>query len=212
VSFEDIDLPAPAARDGSGESPLVLAVSRHDPRKGLDVLLHALARVAATGIAFRAVLLGSGRLLDADRRLAGTLGLCDRVAIPGRVADVTPYLQRADIFVLPSRAEASGSVSVLEALRWRVAVVASACDGIPEDLTDSRDALLVPPGDVDALQGALAGLLLDPVRRAELAEAGHALHERRFSAARLTGALAGVYAELAAASAGSRLARIASAT
>ncbi len=214
ASFDDHDAEAegPTARVRQDEPPRVLAVSRHDPRKGLDVLLHALAGVAGMGIAFQAALLGSGRLLDADRRLATQLGLNDRVDIPGRVSDATPYLRSADVFVLPSRAEASGSVSVLEALRTGTAVVASACDGIPEDLTDGRDALLVPPGDTDALRAALAELLLDPRRRTALATAGRALHDERFSAARLTGALAAVYAEIAAAPAGSRLPQTAAAT
>ena len=154
--------PEPAANGGSpepGGPPLILAVARHDPRKGLDVLLRALAGVAAAGLEFRAVMLGSGRLLDAHRRLAAELGLGDRVTIAGSVPDVRPYLRACQIFVLPSRREASGSVAILEALQWRAAVVASACDGIPEDLIDGRDALLVAPGSVRPLRDAIAALL-----------------------------------------------------
>src|SRR3954452_16113508 len=194
----DFAIPEPIARLGAGDAPIVLAVSRHDPRKGIDVLLLALAELAASGVAFRACLVGAGRLLEAHRHLAAELQLGERVAITGRVEEVRPYYDCADIFVLPSVAEASGSVSVLEALRSGTAVVASACDGIPEDLTEGSDALLVAPGDVQALSRALAVVLTDPERRAQLAQRGHATYEQKFSAAEFGAALASVYAELTA--------------
>jgi len=177
-------------------APLIVAASRHDPRKGLDVLLRALARLASDGVAFRACLVGPGRLLAAHRTLLTDLGLAGQVAIPGRVDDVRPYLRSADIFVLPSRAEASGSISLLEALQSGTAVVASSCDGIPEDVNDGLDALLVPPGDTRALASALAALLVDPLRRAQLAKASRRAYEQRFSAAQFVGCLSRTYAEL----------------
>ncbi len=133
-------LPDPVAALGAADAPLIVSVSRHDPRKGVHVLLGALARLDAEGVAFRACLVGPGRLLDAHRGLAMSLGLGARVAIPGRVDDVGPYLRHADVFVLPSLQEGSGSVSLVEALEAGTAVVASRCDGIPEDLVDGRDA------------------------------------------------------------------------
>ena len=186
----------PPERGPGGSVPLVLAVSRHDPRKGLDVLLRALAELAAEDVRFRACLVGSGALLESHRRLAAELGLSELVAIPGRVDDVGPYFAEADVFVLPSLAEASGSVAVLEALRAGASVVASACDGIPEDLEDGAEALLVPPGDADALAGALRRLLGSPELRARLAAGGRRAHDRRFSASRLVAGLEAVYGEL----------------
>jgi glycosyltransferase involved in cell wall biosynthesis len=205
-SFADIPGPrrAPAVKSLATEPPVILAISRHDPRKGIDLLLHALAGLAFAGIPFRAVLVGGGRLLEAHRRLAAELCLGHAVSIEGEVPDVDVYLRRADIYVLPSRAEASGSVAVLEALRSGVAVVASACDGIPEDLTDGRDAVLVAPGNAGALRDAIAALLADPQRRVALARAGRKRHDERFGASRLTDALGGVYAELGVAPAGAR--------
>lgn len=111
---------------------------------------------------------------------------------------MAPYLGCADVFVLPSLGESSGSLSVLEALRAGRAIVASAGDGIPEDLMDGRDALLVPPGDVEALAGALKHLLADPRSRQRLAAGARATHERRFSAQGFLVALTEVYAELGA--------------
>jgi glycosyltransferase involved in cell wall biosynthesis len=206
------EVPAAAAALKPAAAPLVLAVSRQDPRKGLDLLLLALARVRAAGIPFRACLVGTGRLLEAQRRLAAQLGFEGQIAQPGEVPDVAPYLSCADVFVLPSLGEASGSVSVLEALRAGKAVIASACDGLPEDLRDGQDALLVAPGDVSELAGALGRLLTDPALRDRLASSARRVHERRFSAERFVAALADVYDEVCASTAPRRLARTASAT
>jgi glycosyltransferase involved in cell wall biosynthesis len=194
----DAELPAGLGALGSPDAPLIVSISRHDPRKGQDVLLLALARLARDGVAFRACLAGNGGMLSAHRRLATNLGLDGKVMLPGRISTTEPLLRAADVFVLPSRAEASGSVSVVEALDAGKAVVASACDGIPEDLTDAHDALLVAPGDVDALAGALRRLLTDRVLRERLAENARATHERRFSADGLVAALAEVYDSLLA--------------
>jgi glycosyltransferase involved in cell wall biosynthesis len=178
------------------EGPLIVSLSRHDPRKGVDVLLEALAGLAREGAPFRACLVGPGPLLSANRAYASRLGLDGRVAIPGRVDEVMPYLRQADIFVLPSLEEGSGSVSLLEALQVGVPVVASRLDGIPEDLQEGRDALLVDPGDPRDLQSALAELLGDPAARATLVKSASALYERRFSPAAFTTALGEVYARL----------------
>ncbi len=147
-------------------------------------------------MSYRACLVGPGRLLDAHRRLCADLGLADRVSIPGRVEDVRPFLAEADVFVLPSLAEASGSVSIIEALRSHTPVVASACDGVPEDLDNEEEALLVPPGDAGALAGALQRLLADPALRARLAAGGARAYERRFSAERFVEELRSVLSDL----------------
>jgi glycosyltransferase involved in cell wall biosynthesis len=177
-------------------APLIVSVARHDPRKGLDVLLGALAGLAREGAQFRAVLVGRGPLLAAHRRLVAELGLEDHVELPGHVEDVFTYLDRAAIFVLPSLEEGSGSVALLEALQAGTAVIASRCDGIPEDLRDGNDALLVTPGDVEGLERALSLLLGDVQLRERLATQARMLFEERFSAERFASTLGTFYAEL----------------
>jgi glycosyltransferase involved in cell wall biosynthesis len=189
-------VPEAVARLQPSEGPLIVSVSRHDPRKGVDLLVRALAGLAAAGTAFRACLVGPGPLLAANRSLASRLGLSGRVTITGHVSDVFPFLSCADVFALPSLEEGSGSVSLLEALQAATAVVASACDGIPEDLVDGRDALLVPPGGVAALQQALGRLLGDAPLRATLAARARRVYEEKFSSAMLVSALTDVYADV----------------
>ena len=140
--------------------------------------------------------MGGGALLADDRRLVRRLGLADVVELPGFVPDSFAYLRRADVFVLPSLEEGSGSLSLLEALQAGVAVVASAVDGIPEDVTDGESALLVKPGDAEALAAALASLLADAGLRGRLARAGHDTFLRRFSAVAFARALCEAYGEL----------------
>jgi len=180
------------------DAPLIVTVARHDPRKGGDVLLEALALLKARGVRFRACLAGPGPLLDAHRRLAERLGLGASTRVAGLVEDAFGLVCRADVFVLASRREQSGSLAVLEAMQAGKPIVASACDGIPEDVTDGRDALLVPPGDARALANALGRLLGDADLRERLGRAARATFEARFSAKALADTLGALYPEPAA--------------
>jgi glycosyltransferase involved in cell wall biosynthesis len=166
---------------GRGEPPLIVAVSRHSARKGIDVLIRALAELHRRGVSFSARLIGGGRLLEEHRALVRELDLTGLVSVPGRVRDIRPHLAECDVFVLPSIAEDSGSLSVLEALQFSKPIIASAVDGIPEDLTDEQDALLVPPGDASSLSDALARMLADQPLRRRLSSCARALYERRFA-------------------------------
>jgi glycosyltransferase involved in cell wall biosynthesis len=175
------------------DAPLIVSVSRQDPRKGVDVLLRALAALDREGRCFRACVLSAGPLLRPHRQLAAKLGLGATTALPGRVIDPSAFLRHADVFVLPSLQEGSGSLSLLEAMQAGCAVVASACDGLVEDLVDGDNALLVPRGDVAALSAALGRLLADDELRRRLAFRARATYEERFSAGRFAAALGRVY-------------------
>jgi glycosyltransferase involved in cell wall biosynthesis len=189
-------LPAPLATLTPRAAPLIMSVSRHDPRKGLDVFIRALARLRDRGVSVRACLISGGFLLGEHRRLAERLGLADIVAFPGWVSDPYEYLRHADVFVLPSFQEASGALSLLEALQAGVSIVASNIDGIPEDVTDGDSALLVPPGDVAALSDALERLVADRILRERLARRARETFEARFSVEAFTRALGDLYADM----------------
>jgi glycosyltransferase involved in cell wall biosynthesis len=191
----DSPLPAPLTGFGDSSAPLIVSVSRHDGRKGLDVLIRALASLRDRGIPFRACLVGPGVLLAAHRRYVRSLGLESQVLVPGRVPEVMPYLAAADVYALPSREEACGSLAVLEALQAGAPIVATTVDGVPEDLEHERNALLVPAGDHEALARGLVTLLEDPALRARLSAKARATYERRFAPEITARALAGLYRE-----------------
>jgi len=85
------------------------------------------------------------------------------------------------VFCLPSSAEGLPLV-VLEAMAAGKPVVAAAVGGVPELVVDGETGLLVPAGDLDALQRALTDLLADPERARRLGEAGRARVRASFSA------------------------------
>ncbi len=190
--------PAPdalAALAPSG-APLIIAVSRHDERKGIDVLLQALALLHRRGTRFRACVAGTGALLKRHRRLAAELGLPESVILPGRIPDAFDFLAHADIFVLPSIEEGSGSVALLEAMQAGAAPVVSDVDGLPEDVTHGESALLVPAGDSAALARALDALVADAELRARIARGAQARFRDRFSADAFAADVARAYAGL----------------
>jgi glycosyltransferase involved in cell wall biosynthesis len=78
------------------------------------------------------------------------------------------------------------------------AIVASNVDGIPEDCADGESALLVPPGDANALSQALERLLGDAELRRRLGGAARATFAARFSPDAFAAAIGALYAELEA--------------
>jgi glycosyltransferase involved in cell wall biosynthesis len=157
-----------AVTDGA---PVVAAVGRLHPQKGLDVLLDAVAPLRARVPAVHVVLVGEGPL-DGDlrRRIAAeALGAC--VHLVGPTPDAAGALIAADVVAVPSRWE-SGPLVVAEALELGRPVVATPVGFVPEMVTDGQTGRLVPPGDAGALAGALADLLEDPAAAAALGAAG----------------------------------------
>lgn len=150
--------------------PLVLTISRIAPQKELSVLVAAQRQVHRE---HEWVVVGSGMpdLLAQLRADALVSPSGDRrLHFVGSVADPTPLLRAADLFVLTSRWEARALV-VQEAMAAGLAVVATEVGGLP-DLVDERTGILVPPGAPAAIAAAVDLLLADPERRADLGAAG----------------------------------------
>lgn len=116
------------------------------------------------------VIAGEGPYRAAMRDLADTL-VPGRVVLPGNVDTVPALLASAQVFVLASDHEGF-PLSILEAMRAGLPVVATDLPGIREQLDGGRCGMLCVPGDVPALAAALRALAGDPMRRASLGEAG----------------------------------------
>ncbi|SHF03226.1 glycosyltransferase [Streptoalloteichus hindustanus] len=140
--------------------PRVLFLGRLHRQKGVADLVRALALVPSAHL----VLAGDGPERARLSRLAGVLGLAHRVRFLGFVPhDQVPALLRdVDLLVMPSRYEELGT-ALVEARHVGVPVVATRVGGIPDVVRDGVDGLLVPPGDIVALAGALQRLVDDPV-------------------------------------------------
>lgn len=140
-------------------SRFILTVCRQDPRKGVNVLLHAMELLKRKGNAIPLIIVGDGPLLAANKRLSHRLGLDDLVTFTGYVDDIRPYFQRATLFCLPSFEEGAGALVINEAMAAGLPIVATNVDGIPEDMERYENGRLVPPGDATELAHALLRMI-----------------------------------------------------
>ncbi|WBC15403.1 glycosyltransferase family 4 protein [Micromonospora sp. WMMA1998] len=175
----------------TGDRPLILSVGRLHPQKRYDVLIDAAARWRTRTPAPAVVIAGSG---PAYLPLAARISAARApVTLLGHRTDVADLLAGADLAVVTSDWEAR-QLFAQEALRAGVPLVATAVGGLPELVGDA--AVLVPPGDVDAVDAAVRELLDDPPRRAELSRRGAARSATWPTEADTVAALAALYAEL----------------
>lgn len=151
--------------------PLLAAIGRLSHEKGHHILLDSLARLRDRP--WRLLVAGDGIARVKLQEQARANGIDDRIEWLGLLPDVRPVYALADVFVLPSLSEGSPNV-LLEAMAAGVPAVAAAVGGVPETVTDEESALVVPPGNAEALARAIARLLDDPELAARLAAAGTA--------------------------------------
>jgi len=148
-------------------------------RKGHRYLLNALKQIEASVGPSHALFAGEGPLLETLRAQAKEFGMEDRVHFLGFRADSDDIIAACDIIALPSFKEGL-SIAVMEAMALRRAVIATDVAGMPELVRDRETGLLITPGDVEALAGALQTLWTQPQFAAQLAIAGRAWMEERF--------------------------------
>jgi glycosyltransferase involved in cell wall biosynthesis len=178
--------PAPA-RPARPDGPLVVGgVGRLTRQKGFDLLVEATRRLVAEGWPLEVRLAGAGR--ERDRLAAAAAGL--PVRLVGFTGDVAAFLAGLDMFCLPSRAEGL-PLALLEAMMAGLPCLATAVGEVPAAAGPA--ALVVPPGDLAALTGALRRLLGDPALRAELAGRARALAVRDFDLAATVADTVAVY-------------------
>jgi glycosyltransferase involved in cell wall biosynthesis len=154
-------------------TPLVLNVGRWSFKKGLDLLLEAMAELPAAHAALVGFDDGDGTR-EWLEELRGRLGLRDRVQLLPPFGEEQPraLYAEADVFVLPSRDESFGLVAAEAAAAGVASVVTDQC-GVADLLRDR--AALVVPVDADSIRQAIERLLDDPALRSRLGEGGRAV-------------------------------------
>jgi glycosyltransferase involved in cell wall biosynthesis len=163
--------PAAGSRDGIVR---LLAVGSLVPRKGYDVLIAALARVA--DLPWRLTIAGDARDPDTAARVRSDIArhnLTARIAVLGAVAveKLSALYAAADVFVLASRFEGYG-MAYAEAIAHGLPVIGTTAGAVPDTLASG--AVLIAPDDTDALAGALRRLIADTEERRRLAGAARA--------------------------------------
>jgi glycosyltransferase involved in cell wall biosynthesis len=141
------------------------------------------------------LLVGDGPEKAKLKSLAKRLGIQDQVSFLGEREDVPTLLSMSDMFLLPSLWEGM-PLSVLEAAFLRIPMVVSSVAGIEEVLRDREHALLVPPGDEDALARAVAEVLSGSVDLESMKESAARLVEREYSAEKMARETEALYREL----------------
>lgn len=173
-------------------SPIVGVVARLEAEKGHRTLIDAWPAVLAAQPEAWLLIVGEGSERNSLEAQAHALGISERVVFTGRREDVPAVTAALDVAVLPSYREAQG-LSVLEAMALSRPVVASNVGGIPEMVEDGVSGLLVPPGDPEALAGAIVKLLTDHPFADMLAKRGHDLVHDRFCIELMTSQIESLY-------------------
>jgi glycosyltransferase involved in cell wall biosynthesis len=139
--------------------------------KGQDLLVRAFQRVWQRSPQSKLFLVGEGELRSELEQLARRLGMTTAVQFTGFVDDVSTYLRAADVYVQPSRADAS-SYSVMEAMVSSLPVVATGVAALPEIVRDGTTGFLVAAEDDGAMAAAMALLADRPELRQKMGLAG----------------------------------------
>jgi glycosyltransferase involved in cell wall biosynthesis len=161
-----------------GSEKIVLFVGYPFLRKGVDILLAAFEGLQGEFPDWSLVIVGHEMPAQVASRKSSIRRLSVMRGIPN--VDMATWIGRAGILVLPSRSEAMGRV-LIEAAAAKKPRVASRVGGTYTVIRDGVDGILVPPGDVNALQNALRLLMASEALRREYGEAGHKMVRERFS-------------------------------
>jgi phosphatidylinositol alpha-mannosyltransferase len=164
IEIEHFAKATPTPTDG----PTIFFVGRHEERKGLGVLLDAMALLPPD---VRLWVAGEGNQTAAlEARTAGD----GRIEWLGRLsdADKASRLRGADVFCAPSLHGESFGIVLLEAMAAQTPIVASDLAGYRNVARPDVDAVLVPPGDAVALADALRRVLADPGLATRLVQSG----------------------------------------
>jgi glycosyltransferase involved in cell wall biosynthesis len=187
----------------------LLFVGRLVRRKGVPVLLQAVKRLEDDPrLTVRIV--GGGPEKDALEAQARELGVEHKVVFDGVVTAqaIQGHFIRCDALVLPAIVTETGDteglgVVLIEAMGYGKPVIASAAGGILDVVADGRTGLLVPPGEPDALAGAIRKAMDDPLELSRIAERGMQFAAGAFGWDEIVSRLVTVYESAVAARSGS---------
>jgi glycosyltransferase involved in cell wall biosynthesis len=173
---------------------VVVCVANYRPRKGIEVLVDALAELPQE---WPVHLLLVGRM-DAPRlhaRIAAS-PVRERIHVPGHRDDAPALVAACDVFALPSVKREGLARSLIEAMAYAVAPVVSDCGGSPEVVVDGRCGIVVPVRDAPALARAIARLYENPELRTQFGAAARARIANDFRIERTIEQTLALYREL----------------
>jgi glycosyltransferase involved in cell wall biosynthesis len=186
----------PAATDARSSAPdavNIIMVARFVAQKRQEDLIAALGQLR--DLNWRLILVGDGERQAVVKSAVAAAGLQDRVDFLGLRFDVQRLLLQSDIFALTSLYEGF-PLSILEAMRASLPVIANDVDGNSEAIVDGETGYLIPKGDVGMLARRLRELITAPEVRARMGLMGKQRFESHFTAARMHQDMNELYQEL----------------
>jgi|SRR5690625_1810539 len=156
----------------------LIMVARFEQPKDQAFLIEALSTLKALN--WHLTLIGDGPTLEPARKLAKRHNLAHRIHFTGHRNDVAQQLIEADLFLLISNWEGF-PLSILEAMRARLPVIASKVGGIPEAVVDGKTGYLIPRGDIKELVRKLQLLISQPDLRYRLGKSGEERFQKLFT-------------------------------
>jgi glycosyltransferase involved in cell wall biosynthesis len=174
---------------------IVLTTGRLAREKGLEYLIEAASLLRCSRPAFRFVLAGDGPLRNQLEELAESLGVRRQVEFLGYREEIPDLLAACDLVVLPSLREGL-SIALLEAMAAGKPIVTTQIGSNMAVASQADMALLVPPGDPQALCAAVLRCGRDPALRARLGTNARLLFERRYTEERMLNSYTKLYIDL----------------
>ncbi len=166
------------------ERPLeVLTVANLNPRKGHRESLQVVCEVLKAVPDVKFVFVGRDDMNGEVQQASAEAGLSAHVRFAGFQADVSPWLRRARVFVLPSLWNEGCPTAILEAMSFAVPCVAFAMDGIPELVGNGEHGVLLQRGDYSGMAAAIIRMLTDDSKASKLGICGRKRVHSHFSLA-----------------------------
>jgi len=173
--FPHFDADRPINDGSDAARPItILSVGRAVEKKGIDILLKALASLPSS-LHWQLVHIGGGEKLESLKALSNSLGLADRVTWKGAMdqKEVLDHYRKADLFALACRITQDGDRDglpnvLVEAASQKLACLSTNISGIPEFFISGENGLLTNQEDVAAFTTALHTLITDPALRTRL--------------------------------------------
>lgn len=182
-----------------GEELVLGMVALFRPRKGIEVLLEAMALMQAAKVRVRLHAVGPFETPEYERsvlQLTRTLGLEQSVTWVGFTSDTRAHFKRMHVFVLPSLFGEGMPMVVLEAMAAGLPVVGAKVEGIPEVIRHGEDGLLTEPGDAKGLADALLQFVRGESNAEAMGESGWQRQRENFSDVSMGDSVATIYRDV----------------
>jgi len=165
------------ARPDASGVPRIVMVARCAEQKDHSLMLRAIAGVERPA---RHSFVGDGPLLRSLKAEADQVGVADRVEFLGNRSDIPEILAQSHVFVLATKWEGF-PLSILEAMRAGLPVIASNVGGVPEAVMEGKTGYVVDRGDADTFRDRLLALIADSALRRRMGNAGRRRYETNFT-------------------------------